>query len=96
MRDFSADYTLHYFACNNCANLFIVSLDLCRVDSVGLSVGLHRNYKLPNQQGYISATGGRLVFADSEFEVGWGESMYHVLTGMCSNYQVVIVTVLAH
>ena len=71
-------------------------LDLCRVDSVGLSVGLHRNYKLPNQQGYISATGGRLVFADSEFEVGWGESMYHVLTGMCSNYQVVIVTVLAH
>jgi len=42
--------------------------------SVGLSVGLHRNYKLPYQRGYISATGGRQEFADSEFEVGWGES----------------------
>jgi len=39
-------------------------------------VGLHRNYKLLYQQGYmyISATGGRHEFADSEFEVGWGES----------------------
>jgi len=28
----------------------------------------------------------------------WNEvgDMYHVLTGMCSNYQVVIVTALAH
>ena len=65
MRVCSADYTLHYLHVT-AAQLH----SLPPLTSVGLSVGLHRNYKLPYQRGYISATGGRHEFADSEFEVG--------------------------
>ena len=43
---------------------------LSPLTSVGLSVGLHRTYKLPYQRGYISATGGRHEYTDSKFEVG--------------------------
>jgi len=69
MRVCSADYTLHYLHVT-AAQLY----SLLPLTSVGLSVGLHRNYKLPYQRRHISATGGRHEFADSKFEVGWGES----------------------
>jgi len=69
MRVCSADYTIHYLHAT-AAQLYSLS----PLTSVGLSVGLHRNYKLPYQSGYISATEGWHEFADSEFEVGWGES----------------------
>jgi len=96
MRVCSADYILHYLHVT-AAQLYSLS----PLTSVGLSVGLHRNYELPYQQGFISASMSLLTQSlrlAGERAGRWNEvgDMYHVLTGMCSHYHVVIVTALLH
>ena len=100
MRVCSADYTVHYLHVT-AAQLYSLS----PLTPVGLSVGLHRNYKLPYQRGYISATGDigmslqtQILRLAEERAGRWNEvgDMYYTLTGMCRNYQVVIVTALVH